>query len=366
MRVPFHKNRGKRRREGDLTRRVLEDPDAAADAESGERLTGKGQLTRHRTVVGSEQDEALIRETGDRETETGRVLSAVGANHCRVQTADGLVIECTIRRVVRTLAREARNAVVAGDIVHFSRVDEHSGVIESVDPRKTTLSRGSRQKAHIIVANVDQAVIVASAAMPDLKLPLIDRFLCSTETGGIQGIVCINKCDLVPRERLQPIIGQYALIGYPVVLTNALTGEGIPELRRLLQGHETVFTGQSGVGKTSLLNAVQPGLGRAVGEVSSDTTKGRHTTRVAELMKLDGAGWVVDTPGVRQLQLWDVAREEVEGVFVEFRPYTARCRFPDCRHTHERGCGIKNAVTRGMISPLRYASYVRIVTGDDD
>jgi ribosome biogenesis GTPase len=263
------------------------------------------------------------------------------------------------------MAREGRNAVVAGDRVLFTATGEDEGAIERVEPRTTSLSRVSRNKAHVIVANIDQVVIVASVAEPHLKLGLIDRFLCSAEKGGIRGIVCINKIDLGTPRLLQPLLGQYTRLGYPVLQTNALTGEGIGELKQLLRGQETVFTGQSGVGKSSLLNAVQPGLGLSTGSVSQDTSKGRHTTRVTRLLQLDDGGWVVDTPGIRTLQLWDIAKEEVEALFIEFRPFVALCRFPDCSHTHEEGCCVKQAVRCGYVSPLRYESFLRIVQGDD-
>jgi len=367
IRVAFHKNRGKRKRVSDLTRQSELDEDATTDLPQSERLSGKGDLTRHRTIsVSHDEPDQTRRQLLAAGMQPGRVLTAIGANQCRVQADDGQVMTCSVRRAVRTRSREQRNAVIAGDRVIFSLQDAHSGVIEFIEPRRSTLSRGSRLKAHVIVANVDQAVIVASVSDPPLKLGLIDRFLCSIEKGGIRGLICINKIDLSDRPALQPIAGQYARLGYPVILTNALTGDGIPELRRLLRGKETVFTGQSGVGKTSLLNAIQPGLGRRTGEVSPDTSKGRHTTRVTELISLEAGGWVVDTPGIRTLQLWDVAPSEVEGLFVEFRPFVTGCRFPNCSHIHEQICGVKSALSEGFLSPLRYENYVRIVTGDHE
>ncbi len=365
VRVAFHKNRNKRSRITDLTRQNETDQDATGDLETTERLSGKGELTRFRTIVTRDEDD-LQRDVDEAVTMPGRVLVAVGANQCRVQAENGQIYLCSIRRLVRTMSRESRNAVVAGDRVRFTPQSGGEGAIEVVEPRRGTLSRGSRFKAHVIVANVDQTVIVTSVADPHLKLGLIDRFLCSVEKGGTRGVICINKVDLGQRSQLQPIVGQYARLGYPVVLTNALSGEGIPQLRRLLAHRETVFTGQSGVGKSSLLNAVQPGLGRRTGEVSADTSKGRHTTRVTELIQLDGGGWVVDTPGIRTLQLWDIVKEELEGLFIEFRPFVAQCRFPDCTHTHEQHCGVKRAVDLGWISSLRYESYVRILSGDED
>lgn len=381
VRVPFQKNREKRARTGDLTRQLQEGQERIEDLETGERLTGKGALHKHRTVIAQSDGDSdhLMRTVDESQCRTGYVLAAIGANNCRVQTDSGETITCTVRRVVRTLARDARNAVVAGDRVLFTLVGDESGVIERVEPRVASLSRGSRGHEHIIVANVDQAVIVTSINEPPLKLGLVDRFLCSTEKGGVQGIVCINKIDLLEHHaRLQPIVGMYAALGYPVLLTNALTGEGIPQLRRMLEGRRTAFAGQSGVGKSSLLNAIQPGLGLRTAEVSPDSRKGRHTTRVAEVFALRGnegnrpehppvldcPGWVVDTPGIRQFQLWDVIKEEVEGFFIEFRPFVARCRFPDCLHVHETGCAVKRGVALHMISPLRYESYLRIISDE--
>lgn len=367
VRVAFRKNREQRTRMQDLTKRANEDLEAVEDMASGERLTGKGDVTRHRTIVADEMtdDGQVIREIDASNCVSGRVLYAIGANNCRVRTEDGRDLMCSVRRVLRTLSRDTRNVVVAGDRVLLTQTDDETGVIERVEARASVLTRGSRREAHVIVSNVDQAVIVTSVAQPDLKVGLIDRFLCSTAKGGIQSIICINKIDLGNSAELQPIVGQYAQLGYPVLLTSFTQNIGIDALRELLVGKETVFTGQSGVGKSSLLNAVQPGLGQATSEVSDDTNKGRHTTRVAELLSLEDGGWIVDTPGIRQLQLWDVIKEEVEEFFIEFRPFVAKCRYPSCSHTHEDRCGVKAAVDQHLISPIRYESYLRIFHGDD-
>ena len=337
--------------------------EAVEDLLTGERLTGKGDVTRYRTVITDDPDGAQ-RMVDESVCLTGRVLSAVGANSCRVRTGHGQVFHCSVRRVLRTMLRDSRNAVVAGDRVMITPVGESEGVVEKVEPRTSALNRESRGRAHAIVANVDQAVIVCSVQMPDLKPGLIDRFLCSTEKGGIRAIICINKIDLGDPAELQPLVGSYAQLGYPVLATNALSGEGISQLRELLANQESVFTGQSGVGKSSLMNAVQPGLGLRIGHVSAETSKGRHTTRVAELIELDFGGWIVDTPGIRQFSLWDAVPEELEGTFIEFRPFVAGCRYPNCSHIHETGCAVQDAVGTGLISPVRYHNYVRIFTGD--
>ena len=373
-RVAFRKNRGKKTRPQNLTRDAL-DEGAARDLEragiaADERLSGKGGTTRRRTVVEGE-DGILIDEA---ECEPGRVLRAIGSTRCRVKLdGSGEELECTVRRVVRTMERDTRNAVVAGDRVQVRPLeadgtDERPGVIERVEPRHSELSRTSGRFAHLIAANVDQVVIVGSAADPPLKPNLIDRFIVAAEKGRIEPIVCINKSDLADPTDLVRATGVYGPLGYRTLLTSAETGEGIDELRDALRGKESVFAGQSGVGKTSLLNAVRPGLALRTAEVAGDTRKGRHTTRVAELRPLliDDAvdGWVVDTPGVRQMDLWGVDAGEVEGHFREFRPLVAQCRFPDCTHTHEDDCGVKRAVDLGMVHPTRYQGYVRILTGE--
>jgi ribosome biogenesis GTPase len=363
VRVDFRKNRETRSRTQDFTQRSLDDLEAAADLDQGERLSGKGELTRRRTVIADERGaQRVVDETV---CLRGRVLQAIGSNRCIVQTDDGRHWNCTVRRVVRTLSRDVRNAVVAGDEVLFLPAGDGTGVIERVEPRRSVVSRGSARHEHVIVANVDRVVVVASAAEPGLKPALIDRFLVSAGKGNVRPIVCINKADLADAVALQPVAGVYARLGCDVVLTSVVTGAGIDRLRTLLAGHETVFAGQSGVGKSSLINAVAPELAQRTGAVSGDTGKGRHTTRVAELLPLAGGGWIVDTPGIRQMQLWDVAPGEVEGYFVEFRPFVAMCRFPDCTHTHEDGCAVKDAVTDGLIARTRFEGYLRILLGDD-
>ena len=363
VRVPLKKNRGKRARQGNLTQRARSDPERIDDIAAGERVSGKGDTSRYRTVIAEEgQTGELLIEVDEELCRPGRVLSAVG-HASRVQARDGTVFECTTRRLVRTLARDQRNAVVTGDRVLFQPLEEKTGVIERVEPRDGVLSRGSRYREHLLVANVEQVLVVTSA--DDLKPALVDRFLVSAEKGDVRAVVCFNKIDLIDPIELVGWQGLYARLGYDVVTTSATTGHGIDRLRDLLQNRETVVSGQSGVGKSSLLNAVQPGLKLRTGDISRVTGKGRHVTRRTELLELDGGGWVVDTPGIRQLALWDVIPEEVEGFFVEFRPFVALCRFPDCSHTHEEGCGVKQAVADHLIHPSRYRSYERIYSGDE-
>jgi ribosome biogenesis GTPase len=200
---------------------------------------------------------------------------------------------------------------------------------------------------------------------------LIDRFLVTAEKTGIRPVVCINKIDLVDPAALQPLVGVYSQMGYRVLLTSARTGLGIDRLRHEMGGQTSAVCGQSGVGKSSLLNAVDPRLDLRVAEVSQETQKGRHTTTTAELFRLfsdsgSAGGYVVDTPGIRQFRLWDVIPAEVAGFFRDIRPFVDRCRFPDCTHTHETDCGVKNAVADDLLDVRRYESYCHLLSDDEE
>ena len=372
VRVDFRKNREKTTRLGNLARQMGDE--AAADKAhdqlvGSERLSGKGRLSRRRTIIATAGDsgsgEGPQRDIDLSKCLTGRVLSSAGLTTV-VRCADGRRFECSIRKVLRTMSRDERSIVITGDEVLFRPQDIDKGVIERVNPRHGILARGSQNREHILVANIDQVAIVVSAGEPALKPHLVDRFLISAAKGNVGAIICLNKVDLVDPAELQMLCGIYGQIGNEVVLLSAERRQGLDRLRAVLRNRQTVIAGQSGVGKSSLLNAIQPGLSLRTGEVSDWTKKGKHTTRNAELYELEFGGWVVDTPGIRQMELWDVHPEEIEGYFVEFRPFVRFCKFPDCRHLHESGCGVRSAAARGLISTLRYESYCKLVLGDGD
>lgn len=371
VRVDFRKNREKTTRLGNLARQVSEDVSSNEDVDelaSSERVSGKGRLSRRRTIIAAEGSNAdgsnLVRDIDVSKCVTGRVLSSAGLTTI-VRAIDGRRFECTVRRVLRTMSRDQRNVVVPGDEVLFQPTNIAEGVIERVNPRRGVLSRGSQNREHVIVANIDQVGIVVSAGEPGLKPHLIDRFLVSVAKGNVAAVICINKVDLVDSAELQTLSGIYGQIGCEVVLVSAHSGVGLDRLRALLRNRQTVFAGQSGVGKSSLLNAIDKGLVIRTGEVSGWNKKGKHTTRNAVLHELHFGGWVVDTPGIRQMELWDVIPAELEAYFVEFRPFVRFCKFPNCSHLHESACGVQAAVVRSLISSVRYESYRRLVLADN-
>jgi ribosome biogenesis GTPase / thiamine phosphate phosphatase len=382
IRADFRKNRTPRQRSTDLTRRFeREDYDDQLDEPREERISGKGEMSRKRTVVGSSSDEehagfAVQPEIDLASTRPGRVLAVHGLLSV-VEAEDGMFYRCTTRRLLRTLSTEQRHVVAAGDQVLFCPADPQNagaigvdraipeGNIERIEPRRNVLSRTVRGKQHVIAANVDQMVIVTSAAQPRMKPGLIDRFLVSAEKGKLRPVVCINKIDLVEPADLQPLIGVYSRMGYMVLMVSATQRHGIEQLHRELTGRCSVIVGQSGVGKTSLLNAVEPGLDLRVAAISAENQKGKHTTTAARLLPLTGSkGYVVDTPGVRQFQLWDVIPAEVGGYFRDLRPFINHCKFPNCTHRHEADCAVKDAVADGWLDARRYESYCLLFEGD--
>ena len=374
VRADFRKNRASRTRQTDWTQQFERHGFEEEDPVQEERVSGKGELTRRRTVTGDELDTGdepgfqVQLDVDERVCRRGRVLGVHGLIST-VRDEEGRLHQCATRRLLKTLSTDQRHVVVAGDRVLFrpvSGTDVNEGIIERVEPRRGSLCRTSRGRQHVIVTNVDQVLIVTSAAQPRLKPNLIDRLLVTAEKSGVRPVVCINKVDLIEPASLEPLVGVYSQMGYQVLLLSARTGFGIDRLPRLLDDRESVVVGQSGVGKSSLLNAIDESLHLRVETVSRDTEKGRHTTSTAELLPLSFGGYVVDTPGIRQFQLWDVIPEEVAGFYRDVRPYVSQCKFPDCTHTHEADCAVKDAVADGRLDERRYESYCGLLLGEMD
>jgi ribosome biogenesis GTPase len=301
-----------------------------------------------------------------------------------VQTEEGLIVCRIPGRVKEEHQRNIdldpdfyRGDIVAvGDRVQISDLGNGQGEIETVQERERAFirlaplpgGRSSHVSEHvykqIIIANPDQAVFVFSVIDPEPSLRMLDRFLVMAEDAEIPSIVCVNKIDLAIElgepDYPELMFGLYKDIGYSVVYTSATTGDGIGKLHALLTNKISVFAGPSGVGKSSLLNAIQPGLGLAIRQVSQATGKGRHTTRVRELISLDSGGYVADTPGLRGMALWDIEPDELDAYFREIAPLVSSCSFSDCSHVHEPGCAVLAAVEEGLIDSGRYESYLRL------
>lgn len=368
VRAEFRKRHDGRTRKNDFTREFDEDQENLDDASRAERISGKGQLTRKRTVVGSaDQDEQsgfqVELDVDSATCRPGRVVRVHGLTNI-VRTEDSVEYSCTVRGILKSLATDLQHVVVAGDYVTIQLPeqdhDDNQAVIVRVEPRRNRISRTSKKRQQIIVSNIDLLFIVVSAAEPMLKPNLVDRYLVSSEKAKIQPVVVINKVDLVDPADLMPVVGVWSQMGYPVVLASTVTGLGIDRLKHWVTGRDCVVTGQSGVGKSSILNSIEPGLELRVGVVSEENQKGRHTTTAACLIPLACGGHLIDTPGIRQFQLWDVIPEEVVGYFRDIRPFIDGCRFPDCTHTHEEDCAVKWAVADGKIDVRRYESYCQI------
>ena len=288
------------------------------------------------------------------------------AGYMTVRTAQSDVL-CRVRGRLRR-GRAEGDLVAVGDQVMIETHEDGSGGIAQVLPRKSVLSRQlsgvNYEYQQILLANPDQVVLVFACAQPDPSMRMLDRFLVVAERQEIPAVIVANKLDLVPREDAEALFEVYRRVGYDLIYTSTLTGEGIPELKSRLQGKLNSLAGPSGVGKTSLLNSVQPGLALEVGAVSRGLQgKGMHTTQVKQLFPLDAGGYLADVPGLRTLALWDIQGEELDAYFREIALLVPECQFNDCTHSHEPGCAVREAAEDGRIDPRRYDSYLRLRFG---
>lgn len=285
-----------------------------------------------------------------------------------VETEKGQLV-CRLRGRLKK-GKRTGDVVAVGDWVVVTPLDGDSGAIEEVEPRVRLFSRLAPNPhgvfRQILIANPDQALIVFACAEPAPRLGMLNRFLVITEKQGIPAVIVANKVDLVTPEQAEAYFGVFKEIGYAVIYTSARTGQGVAELRERLAGKVSLFTGPSGVGKSTLLNAIQPGLGLAAREVSQATSKGKHTTVVRELFPLDGGGFVADTPGLKALAFYDIEPEELDAYFPELRELVPQCQFSDCTHVHEPGCAVLAALDEGRVHPERYQAYLRMRFGDDE
>ncbi len=305
-----------------------------------------------------------------------------------VQTLSGEIVQCTISsRLRKQLIYPTRDRsslgylvvdkveditvidpVAVGDIVRFSDAMNNQGHITEVRPRRSKLARrafGERATEQVIVANVDQVIPVVSVASPKPRWHLVDRYLASAEASAVPVVICLTKLDLVKSKKaehkIMDVVEDYRNIGYQVILTSMVDGVGIEIMHDLLKGQVSALLGLSGVGKTSLLNAIEPDLGLRVGEVNERIEKGRHTTTHLEMFPLAIGGAVIDTPGIKVFGLWQIESDEVAELFREFASYFGECKFgANCLHDQEPECAIKDAVASGKISQRRYESYLKL------
>lgn len=296
----------------------------------------------------------------------GRIIKAQSGLF-DVETREGVITAKLRGRLMKDPMES--DAAALGDLVLVRRLDDGTGAIEEIMERERVLSRsapGRPDIEQVLVANPDQAVFVFSCAEPDPNFRMLDRMLVVAEREEIPAVICANKIDLVITRSAKMEFGPYRDLGYGVIYTSAKTGRGIRKLRKLLRNKISLLAGPSGVGKTSLLNRVQPDLGARTSAISEATGRGRHTTVVPELIPLKGDGYVADTPGLKAFALWDIEPEELDAYFPEIRTLVADCEFSDCTHMHEPGCAVIEAVQAGDILPERYDSYIRIRQGETE
>jgi ribosome biogenesis GTPase len=301
----------------------------------------------------------------------GLITKSTGSWY-QVQLPDGQRIDCRIKGKFRTKGITTTNPLAVGDVVDFDmEPDQETGVITNLQQRKNYIIRKSinlSKQGQIIAANLDQALLVVTLASPRTSLGFIDRFLVTAEAYSIPAKLIFNKLDLFSDEGLEILEDYeavYEKIGYPCYKVSALDGTNIPEIQELLKDKITLFSGHSGVGKSSLINALLPDLDLRTNQVSDWSDKGMHTTTFAEMFELPQGGFIIDTPGIRELGVIDIEKQELSHFFPEMRERMNQCRFNNCRHINEPGCAVLAALEYGEIEQSRYESYLSIYNGND-
>lgn len=307
----------------------------------------------------------------------GRVVRNTGSFYVVEPSDGGAPVNCKVKGSFRIKGIRTTNPVAVGDIVTFCLPDSDDtpAYITAIHPRRNYIIRRASnlsKESHIIAANIDLALLVVTLAEPVTSTTFIDRFLATARAYDVEAVLAINKADILTgdddREYLDAVTYLYRLIGYKVIVVSARTGEGIDELRQLLKGKVTLFSGNSGVGKSTLINALIPGLGLKTAEISQSHGTGMHTTTFSELFHLPGddGGCIIDTPGVRGFGTVDFDKHEVAHYFPELFEISQNCRFGNCTHTHEPGCAVRQALEDNLIAPSRYASYLSILEDEDE
>lgn len=289
----------------------------------------------------------------------GTVLSVLGKGY--TVNIDGEVWKCRVRG--RLFLGERSTRPVAGDrVIVEPRKEPLVGVINEINTRRSVLARRSPEfgTEQVLAANIDQVLICMAIKQPPFRPGLIDRYLITCEAFDLEAILIVNKVDLASDEEFTKATREFVDIGYQVMPASALTGEGVQEIKEMLQGSCSVLTGPSGAGKSSLTNAIEPGAQLLTGEVNTVTGKGRHTTTASQLIPFAG-GFLMDTPGIREFAPWGIEPQDLAACFKEFRPYLGQCQFRDCKHMAEPNCMIKECVEDQTIHPRRYQSYLQLM-----
>lgn len=357
-----------RTRQHDWLRAELADPDALDGLEGSERVMPRGERERRRTTLAALAEPAEAGDTLGEGAQPSPLLARglvveVASSLCRVELR-GATLLCSLRGGLSACDSGYTNVVAVGDEVLVGEGSEGQGVVEAVLPRRSALARPDVFRTHlrqVVVANVDQLLIVASWREPALWFELVDRYLVAAARSGLAPVICLNKIDLAGDvAACQAALAPYEALGQRIVLASAVTGSGVAELCTLLVGRTTALAGLSGVGKSSLLAAVQPGLDLRTGGVSARRHEGRHTTTQVTLHRLAGGGHVVDTPGIREFGLAGLRRAELMRYYPEIAAAARACRFADCTHDGEPGCAVGDAVQGGHIATVRLESYHKI------
>ena len=302
---------------------------------------------------------------------TGVVIRSTGSWY-EVRTPTGELISCRIKGKFKIAGIKSTNPIAVGDKVSFVRMkDEDTAVIDYIKPRENYIIRKSinlSKQTHIIAANIDHAFLVITISQPRTSLGFIDRFLLTTEAYHIPVVLVFNKTDLntnKEQEIQEEWLKKYNKIGYQTIQTSALSGQGVEEVKIMMKDGINMFSGHSGVGKSALINSIQPGLKIKTAEISSSNLKGRHTTTYAEMHPLHFGGYIIDTPGIKEFGLVDLKKEDVSGYFPEMRAMINQCKFNNCLHDNEPKCAVKNAVAIGEIAESRYMNYLAIINDDN-
>lgn len=301
----------------------------------------------------------------------GLVIKNTGSWYV-VKTDSGLSVECKIKGNFRLKGIRSTNPVAVGDRVQISGTESGNSFITEIEDRKNYIIRRASnlsKQSHIIAANLDLCLLVVTVNYPETSTTFIDRFLASAEAYRVPVSIVFNKVDRYTEDELrylEGLINLYNTIGYTCYKVSALTGEGIDEIRNLLKNRITLFSGHSGVGKSTLINAILPEQHQKTSEISAAHNKGMHTTTFSEMFPVEGNGYIIDTPGIKGFGTFDMKDEEVGHYFKEIFKFSAECKYGDCTHRHEPGCAVRQAVADHYISESRYASYLNILEDKEE